>query len=67
MMFADGVALCTNTREKAATRLKDWTDVFYIRGQNISRKKTECTGVGVKTKGSIRLEEGRGGPKRYRI
>ena len=41
MMFADDVALCTETKEEMERRLEEWRSRLEDRGMRASRQKTE--------------------------
>ena len=58
MMFADDVALCTETKEEMERRLEEWRSRLEDRGMRVSRQKTEylCAGGEAMEVGSVKMQ-----------
>ena len=58
MMFADDVALCTETKEEMERRLEEWRSRLKDRGMPVSRQKTEylCAGGGAMEVRSVKMQ-----------
>ena len=57
-MFADDVALCTETKEEMERRVQKWRSRLEDRGMRVRRQKTEylCAGGGAMEVGSVKMQ-----------